>query len=138
MAKDWFECKVKYHKSLETGQPVKVTEVHIVSAVSVSDAESRIIEELSPYADGDCLVIAVKKSNYKELFLGDSERFFQCKVAFISIDDMGDEKKQAHAFLVSAEDFDAAVRQLKNNLKGTLSDWEVVSISETQIVSIFE
>ena len=44
---NWFECKVSYEKMLENGMQKKVTEPYLVDALSFTEAEARIIEELS-------------------------------------------------------------------------------------------
>ena len=47
---NWYECKVKYEKTLETGTQKKVTEAYLVDAMSFTEAENRIIEDFN---DGD-------------------------------------------------------------------------------------
>ena len=48
MMHTWFECKVRYEKTLENGMNKKVTEPYLVDALSFTEAEARIIEEVSP------------------------------------------------------------------------------------------
>lgn len=43
----WFECKIRYEKVMEDGLQKKVTEQYVVDALSFSEAEARIIEEMS-------------------------------------------------------------------------------------------
>ena len=40
---NWFECKVKYGKTLDTGIQKTVTESFLVDALSFTEAEGRII-----------------------------------------------------------------------------------------------
>ena len=42
----WFECKVRYEKTMEDGMPKKVVEIYTVDALSFSEAEKRIMEEI--------------------------------------------------------------------------------------------
>ena len=42
----WFECKVRYEKTGDDGMSRKVTETYVVDALSFSEAESRILEEM--------------------------------------------------------------------------------------------
>ena len=44
---DWFECKIKYEKTTEDGLQKKVTEPYVVDALSFTEAEQRIMEEMS-------------------------------------------------------------------------------------------
>ena len=41
----WFECKVKYQKTLENGAVKQVNEPYLVDALNFTEAERRIIEE---------------------------------------------------------------------------------------------
>ena len=50
---NWYECKVKYEKTLENGIQKKVTEAYLVDALSFTEAENRIIEEMKPYISGE-------------------------------------------------------------------------------------
>ncbi|WP_290387099.1 DUF4494 family protein, partial [uncultured Muribaculum sp.] len=45
----WFECKVRYDKIQENGSAKKVNEPYLVDALSFTEAEARIIEEVTPY-----------------------------------------------------------------------------------------
>ena len=44
----WFECKIRYEKTMENGMNKKVTEPYLVDALSFTEAEARIIEEMTP------------------------------------------------------------------------------------------
>ena len=46
---NWFECKIRYHKLLETGMQKPVTESYLVDALSFTEAEARITEEMAPF-----------------------------------------------------------------------------------------
>ena len=45
----WFECKIRYEKTMENGMIQKVTESYLVDALSFTEAEARIIEEVTPF-----------------------------------------------------------------------------------------
>ena len=45
----WFECKIRYEKVMENGMQKKVTEPYLVDALSFTEAEARIIEEMTPF-----------------------------------------------------------------------------------------
>ena len=61
---NWFECRVKYDKMLENGMQKKVTEPYLVDALSFTEAEARIIEEVSPFISGE-FPVSSKKSSLK-------------------------------------------------------------------------
>lgn len=138
MNNEWYECRVRYEKTLDTGERKKVTETYVVKAVSVSDAETRIIEELTPLIEGEFSVRSVREASFRELFLGEGEKFYLCRLVFVSYDERsGREKKSLHPVLLQADDFDAACRQLSRSMQGTVSDYETFSVTETQILDIF-
>ena len=58
----WFECKVKYDKMTEDGSQKTVTEPYLVDALSFTEAEARITEEITPFISGEFKVTAVKLS----------------------------------------------------------------------------
>ena len=50
----------------------KVTEPYLVDALSFTEAEARIIEEVSPFISGEFSVSAVKRANFSELFFDET------------------------------------------------------------------
>ena len=68
MMHTWFECKIRYEKVMENGMNKKVTEPYLVDALSFTEAEARIIEEITPYISGEFTVSDIKRANYSELF----------------------------------------------------------------------
>ena len=113
---NWFECKIRYEKIAENGMNKKVTEPYLVDALSFTEAESRIIEEITPFISGEFTVSDIKRANYSELFPSDEEaadRWFKCKLYFITLDEKsGAEKKTATNVLVQAADLRDAVKKL--------------------------
>lgn len=68
MNNEWFECKVKYEKTMENGLVKKVTEPYLVDALNFTEAEARIIEEITPFMTGAFEVSDIKRAHYAELF----------------------------------------------------------------------
>ena len=64
---NWFECKVSFEKMLENGMQKKVTEPYLVDALSFTEAESRIIEEIRPFITGEFTVTDIKRARISEL-----------------------------------------------------------------------
>lgn len=46
MSAIWYECKVKYRKTDDIGSQKVTTEPYLVDAISYTEAESRINEEM--------------------------------------------------------------------------------------------
>ena len=138
---EWFECKVRYEKTLENGLVKKVTEPYLVDALSFTEAERRFIEEIEPFMSGEFQVTDIKRAKYAELFETDddeADRWFKAKVNFITLDEKnGVEKKTAQNMLVQASDLRDAVKRLDKGMEGTMADYEIASMTETPIMDIF-
>lgn len=135
----FIEAKVSYDKLLENGLKKRVVEPYLVEALSFTEAEARITEEVAPSISGEFSVSAVKKSNIGELFFDDSgDRWYKVKAMFISIDvKSAVEKKKASYFLVQASDFKQALDNFNAGMKGTMADYEIAAISETVIMDVY-
>lgn len=136
---NWFECKVRYDKTQENGSVKKVNEPYLVDAMSFTEAESRIIEEQTPFISGVFSVSAVKRTRISEIFYDESgDRWYMVKVAFIIIDEKtGVEKKTATFILVQASDFRNALDNFVKGMADTMADYEIVSITETPLMDVY-
>lgn len=135
----WFECKVRYDKMQENGMVKKVNELYLVDALTFTEAEARIIEEMKPFISGEYSISSEKKTKISEIFFNDgADRFYLVKVNFITLDEnSGIEKKTVSQILVQASDFEDAVDKFKEGMKGTMADYEIGSIAETMIMDVF-
>lgn len=136
----WFECKIKFDKMQENGAVKKVTEPYLVDALSFTEAEARIIEEMTPYISGEFSVSTVKRTKISEIFRDDStDRWYLIKVAFITIDEKtAAEKKSISQILVAANDFKGAYDNFMEGMKGTMGDFEIQSITETMLMDVYD
>ena len=138
---NWFECKIRYEKTMENGMTKKVNEPYLVDALNFTEAEARIIEEIRPFITGEFIVSDIKRANYSELFSSDEEaadRWFKCKLMFITlVERSGAEKKTSVQILVQAADLRDAVKKLDEGMKGTMADYQIASIAETAIMDVF-
>ena len=138
---NWFECKVSYLKMMENGVQKKVTESYLVDALSFTEAEARIIEEITPYISGEFTVSDIKRSNYSELFPSEEDAadlWFKCKLYYITLDEKsGAEKKTSCYMLVQAADLRDAVNKLDEGMKGTMADYVIASVAETAIMDVY-
>lgn len=136
---NWFECKVSYEKTLENGMQKKVSEPYLVDALSFTEAEARIIEELRPYISGEFVIADIKRAKYTELFFNDNgDRFFKAKILFVTLDEKsGTEKKTSAQMLAQASDLKEALAVIEKGMAGTLADYLIASLTETAILDIF-
>lgn len=138
---EWFECKVKYEKTMQDGALKKVCEPYLVDAINFTEAERRIIEEIKPFMSGDFEVSNIAKARYAEIFetVDDSaDRWFKAKLSFITLDEKsGKEKKSSHNVLIQASDLRDAIKRLDEGMKGSMMDYVISSVAETALVDIY-
>lgn len=137
----WFECSLKYDKVMENGLEKKVTELYLVDALSITEAEARLIEEMNPFMQGEFQCKGIKEAKYSEIFFSEEEsadRYFKCKLLFITLDEKsGKEKTTSTQILVQAADLRNAVKKLDEGMKGTMADYQIASVSETKIMDVY-
>ena len=137
----WFECKIQYNKTMENGMEKKVTEPYLVDALSFTEAEARIIEEITPFISGEYTVADIKRANFSEVFASESDsddRWFKAKLNFITLDEKnGKEKKTATQILVQAADLRKAVKKIDENMKGSMADYVIASVQETALIDVY-
>jgi len=137
---NFFETKVNYAGIDEsTGKQVKLSDSYLIDALSFSEAEARTIKEVEPFMSGEFSVEALKRSKIYDVFETDAENgaWFKAKVEFIILDEeKGTEKRQAATIMIEAENIQSAIGRLNENMKGTMSDWELVGIGKTGIVGV--
>ncbi len=142
MNNNWFECKVRYEKTMENGLQKKVNEPYLVDALNFTEAERRIIEEITPFMTGEFEVSDIKRARYAELFEapGDdsADRFFRAKLVFITLDEKsGKEKKTSQNVLIQASDLRDSIKRLDEGMKGSMMDYTIASVTETALMDVF-
>ena len=136
---NWFECRVSYDRLLENGMQKKVTEPYLVDALSFTEAEARIIEELRPYISGEFSVAGIRRARISEIFFNETgDRYFRFKVNYVTLDDKsGTEKRTAHSMIAQACTLKEAIDELEKGMKGSMGDYEIASVAETPLMNIF-
>lgn len=137
---NWFECKVKLEKTAEEGKIIKVNESYLVDALSFTEAEDRIITEMKPFISGEFSVANIKRVKINEMFFyDDGDKWYRFKVNYITLDEeKGVEKKVPVAMMVQASEIGQALSRLHEGMKGSMADYEVVTIAETLIMDVFK
>ena len=136
---NWFECKIRYDKMLETGMQKTVTEPYLVDALSFTEAEARIIEEIKPFLSGEFSISDIKRVKYAESFFNETgDRYYKARLYFITLDEKsGSEKKTAVNMLVQASVLKEAVEIVEGEMKKTMIDYAIASVTETAIMDVF-
>jgi hypothetical protein len=139
---NWFETKIRYDKTMDDGTQKAVTELYVVDALSFSEAEATITEEMSSYVSGDFKITGITPASYGEIFFSESEkddRWYRAKLQFITIDEKTEKEKRSNVnYLVQAGTFNSAVKNIDEVMGGTMIDYVIASITETKIMDVFE
>jgi hypothetical protein len=137
----WFTVKVKYTKQLDNGTFKRVSEPYLLAAMTFTDAEARIYEELGALIKGEFIVTGISRTDIHDIFhYEDSDIWYKCKISYESEADGGEDsksKKVAQNFLVSAHSVKEAYDRLKESLGGLMIDFQIPTISVSPIVDIF-
>jgi hypothetical protein len=143
----WFTVKVKYTKQLEDGTFKRVSEPYLLAAMTFTDAEARIYEELGSIIRGEFTVTNIARTEYHDIFYyEDADLWYKCKVTYQSEGD-GLEiesdlnpkkvKKVSQNFLVTATSVKEAFERIQESLSTLMVDYQIPSIMLTPIVDIF-
>lgn len=135
----WFKVKVKYTKQLESGSFKRVSEPYLLSAMTFTDAEARIYEELGTFIRGEFSVMGITREDIQDIFqYDDADSWFKCKISYDNIDDDGDKKRTVtQNFLVSAKTVKDSYERIEESLETLMLDYQIISIIASPIVEIF-
>jgi hypothetical protein len=136
---NWFTVKVKYTKQLENGEFKRVSEPYLLAAMTFTDAEARIYEELGSIIRGEFSVTNIARTEYHDIFhYDDADQWYKCKVSYESQDaDTDKMKKVSQNFLVSAHSVKEAYERIAESLSTLMVDFMVPSIILSPIIDIF-
>lgn len=140
MGKTWFSVRVVYDRTNEKGMKEKAKELYLIDALSFTEAEARAIGEMEPFAEDELRVTAMKIEDIAEIFNSENEgadKWYRIKVHFITVDNEGKQKKTAHIYLVKGAMTEDAMKILHERMKGTLIDYVIHSVTETQYMDVF-
>lgn len=139
---NWFLCKVRYEKTVDDGLQKRVTEQYVVDALSFTEAEARIMEQMSTYISGEFEVWEIDRAVFKEIFFSDddmADKWYKAKLKFITIDEKTEkEKKTTVYYLVQAASFEGARKNIDEVMGGTMIDYIIDTVSETPVMDVFE
>jgi len=135
----WFTVKVKYTKQLENGMFKRVTEPYLLAAMTFTDAETRIYEELDAIIRGEFDVVSIARTELHDIFMyDDTYTWWKCKITYEAAELHSEKtKKVVQTFLVSAETAKEAYERIRESLSSMMVDFSVLSIIYSPIVEIF-
>lgn len=114
----WFTVKVKYTKQLDNGALKRVSEPYLVAAMTFTDAEARIYEELGTIIRGEFHVVGITRTELHDIFAyDDADIWYKVKVKYETADaDSEKTRKVTQNFLVSAGSVKEAYERIKESL----------------------
>jgi hypothetical protein len=135
----WFTVKVKYTKQLENGAFKRVSEPYLLAAMTFTDAEARIYEELGAIIRGEFTVTNIARTDFHDIFhYEDSDTWYKCKITYEGAsEDSEKPKKVSQNFLISAHSVKDAYERMQESLSTLMVDFLIPSIIISPIVDIF-
>ena len=137
----FYEVKIQYQKMQDDGREKKVTEQYVVEALSFTEAEARIIEEMTPYISGELDVVSEKIAPYNEILISDSlndDKWFISKVSLITIDEKtSKENKTSQRLLVQADTSQTALEYTKKLFDSSMIEFSIDAVKETPTLEVY-
>jgi hypothetical protein len=140
----YFETKVKYTKTTESGRISKITENYLVKAVSFTDAEAIITTCMNERTSSEFVICSIKPSQGNEILacpetLISSEKWFKARIAITDEDDFPDrETKDFHHAYINAEDLESAQAIVHKAFEECVFPYEIANIGLANIVGVME
>lgn len=135
---NWFTVKVKYTKQLESGSFKRVRELYLLAAVSFTDAEARVYEEIGSFIKGEFIVSSIQRAEFNDIFFyEDYENWFLVKVTYESSLDDEKSKKVTNKFLINGENVEQVNSNIIISLESMMVDYKIESIVSSKIVDVF-
>lgn len=139
---NWFECQITYDKTKEDGTVKKTTETYTVDALTFTEAESKIIEEMKMFISGEFNIKNINPAPYKEIFFSEvdkDDRWYKVKLAFITFDEKTQKEKETKVtYLVQGDKADNASSYINEIMKESISDYRIIGNTETKIIDVFK
>lgn len=136
-----FECAIRYDKMCENGAVKRCTELYLVDALTFTEAEARIIQQMQPFISGEFTVQSIKRTPYAEVVNhGDpsADRWYKAKIHFITIDERtAAEKKTVVNLIVLGESVQSAHNAVVRHMQDSMADYEIATIEETKVMDVY-
>ncbi len=139
---NWFEVGIRYQKTQEDGSEKSVTEKYAIDALSFTEGESIITEEMAAYISGEFKVKSMQEASYREVFFSDKDDddcWYKAKLQFISYEDKTNKEKRSNVtYLVQAKSMHRAISNIDEVMGKTIIDYEIIGLSKTNVYDVFE
>jgi hypothetical protein len=146
---NWFLGKIRYQQPIDDAtvgtrneefiKQKNVTEAYLVDAVSYTDAEGRLYQEIAANTP-EFEITNISRMKLADVLMIDDggETWFKVKALFILDDEKtGKQKKTPSVMLVNAETPKQAYERVEVSLKSSLDPFEITDVNITKILDIF-
>ena len=146
---NWFLGKIRYQQPIDDAtvgtrneefiKQKTVTEAYLVDAVSYTDAEARLYQEIAANTP-DFEITDISRMKLDDVFFSEDggDVWFKVKAMFITDDEKtGKQKKTPSLMLVNAETPKQAYERVELSLKTALDPFEITDVNTTKILDIF-
>lgn len=146
---NWFLGKIRYQQPIDDSnvgtrneefiKQKTVTEAYLVDAVSYTDAEGRLYQEIAANTP-DFEITNISRMKLADVFHNEDagEIWFKVKAMFITEDEKsGKQKKTPSVMLVNAETPKQAYEYVEISLKTALDPFEITDVNTTKILEVF-
>ena len=135
---NWMLAKIKMTVQLENGTFKRATQPYLFTAMSFTDCETRIYEELGTIIRGEFNVVSINRQDIHDIFHHeDSDVWYLGKIVFDGTIDGEGTKKTRQSFLLTADSVADATGRLKEALSGLMVDFEITGVTVSPIVDVF-
>lgn len=133
---NWFKLKVKYLVQTENKIEKKTSE-YVLKAVSFTDAEASLLEQLQDEFEYD--LVSCSKFNIQDVIKDDSkDLYFKVKLVYVSDNpDTGKETKFIENYLVQSNSTVEATKMVNERMNGSIVDFEIENVQKTKVVEAF-
>jgi hypothetical protein len=136
-----FSVSVKYLKLVEGGEGYKkMNEVFLVNAVSYTDVEVKITEEMQMRTKEEFFITNIKREKYAYVLTNDDDGgyFFNAVVSYSSLDDDGENQKKIRLnMLVETSNIDNVSEIVSKVLTDTV-DYNITRVGLTKIIYVIQ
>lgn len=140
-SKSVFSVSVKYNKLVEGGDGYKkMNEVFLVHAVSYTDVEAKITEEMQMRTKENFHITNIKREKYSYVLTNDEDGgyFFNAVVSYSSLDDDGENQKKITLNMCVETSHIDKVSEIVSEVLKDMVDFTLKKVIETKIIHVIE
>ena len=136
-----FSVSVKYLKLVEGGEGYKkMNDVILVNAVSYTDVEAKITEEMQMRTKEEFYIANIKREKYSYVLTNDEDGgyFFNAVVSYSSLDDDGENQKKIRMNMCVETSNIENVSDIVSKVLADSVDYNLIKVGLTKIIYVIQ